>query len=254
MTTYYLQNQMITKLSEQSTMEEQINLSPQKSYTPNGSEYFQESISFSTGVDTEFPYARYTDFDYMIVENTGTSSVVITSFALAGSIADVEISTSVSGELKAGAASLNHTNYAYKVIMAAGDLNDIRNVLAPIAFSQNTEFPSQPLVFKFTESGGTARGPFFPIEIKISGSNYQFDLFALSNQTLNAATGYKLDVFLPQAQVIPSKASVVIPGGDAMAAFSPGNSFIQSLAASAFPYTSGTTSPGGSIKITGIKA
>ena len=49
MTTYYLQNQMITKLSEQSTMEEQINLSPQKKYTPSGSEYFQESVSLASG-------------------------------------------------------------------------------------------------------------------------------------------------------------------------------------------------------------
>jgi hypothetical protein len=36
--------QMITKLSEQSTMEEQINLSPQKSYTPSGTDYFQKHL------------------------------------------------------------------------------------------------------------------------------------------------------------------------------------------------------------------
>ena len=49
MTTYYLQNQMITKLSEQSTMEEQINLSPQKSYTASGGNYTQEVFNMTSG-------------------------------------------------------------------------------------------------------------------------------------------------------------------------------------------------------------
>jgi hypothetical protein len=252
MTTYYLQNQMITKLSEQSTMEEQINLSPQKKYTPSGSEYFQESVSLASGTLTTFPYLRRSDFDYMILENTGTTSVVVTSFALGGSVSDVQIASSASGELKAGTTSMNRTNYAYKIAFATADENDIRNLLTPISFSQGVEFPSQPLMFQFTESGGTLRGPFFLIEAQISANAWQFDMFASTNLTLNAATGYKLDVYLPQAQVVPSGASIVIPGGDLMQAV--GTTYGYSLGAAGFPHTSGTTSPGGEIKLTGVQA
>ena len=89
---------MITKLSEQSTMEEQINLSPQKSYQDSGTDYFQKSVGISSGTSPlNTRYLETDDFDYMILENTGTTSVVFTSFAKAGTASDVEISTAVSG-------------------------------------------------------------------------------------------------------------------------------------------------------------
>lgn len=253
MTTYYLQNQMITKLSEQSTMEEQINLSPQKSYQDSGTDYFQKSVGISSGTSPlNTRYLETDDFDYMILENTGTTSVVFTSFAKAGTASDVEISTAVSGELKAGTTSMNRTQYAYKISFAAADLADISNLLKPITFSQGIEFGSQPLILQFTTSGGTLRGPFFLIESQISGSNWQFDMFANDNITLSAATGYTLDFYLPCAQLVPAGASVVIPGGNAMQSLP--NVYYQSFGAAAFPWTSGTTSPGGEIKLTGVKA
>ena len=249
MTTYYLQNQMITKLSEQSTMEEQINLSPQKSYTPSGTDYFQKSVSISSSATY---FLETSDFDYMILENTGTSSVVFTSFAKAGTASDVEIANSVSGELKAGTTSMNRTQYAYKIDFAASDFADISNVLTPITASQGIDFAHQPLIVQFTESGGSLRGPFFMIESSSSGSTFRFDMYASSNITLSAATGYTLDFYLPCAQVVPAGASVVIPGGDAMQSLP--NSWYQSFGVAAFPWTSGTTTPNGEVKLTGVKA
>ena len=162
MTTYYLQNQMITKLSEQSTMEEQINLSPQKKYTASGSDYFQQSIGLASGVLTTFPFQKFTNFDYVVVENTGTTSVVLSSYSLVGTVTDVEIATSVSGELKAGTTSMNRTNYAYKISFNTSDENDIRNILTPIATACGTEFPKHPLAVQFIPSGAaTSKGPFF---------------------------------------------------------------------------------------------
>ena len=249
MTTYYLQNQMITKLSEQSTMEEQINLSPQKSYQDSGTDYFQKSIGISSSAAS---FLETSDFDYMILENTGTSSVVFTSFAKVGTASNVEIANSVSGELKAGTTSMNRTQYAYKIDFAAADLADISNILNPITSSQGVEFAHQPLIVQFTESGGTLRGPFFMIESSTSGSNWRFDMFASSNITLNAATGYTLDFYLPCAQLVPAGASVVIPGGNAMQSLP--NAYYQSFGVAAFPWTSGTTSPSGEVKLTGVKA
>jgi len=253
MTTYYLQNQMITKLSEQSTMEEQINLSPQKSYQDSGTDYFQKSIGIPSGTDATATYYLETDdFDYMILENTGTTSVVFTSFAKVGTASDVEIATSVSGELKAGTTSMNRTQYAYKIDFAAADLADISNILRPITQSQGIEYAHQPLIVQFTESGGTLRGPFFMIESSLSGSTWRFDMYASSNITLSAATGYTLDFYLPCAQVVPAGASVVIPGGDAMQNLP--SAWYQSFGVAAFPWTLGTTSPGGEVKLTGVKA
>ena len=84
------------------------------------------------------------------------------------------------------------------------------------------------------------------------GTKWQFDMFARSNITLSAATGYTLDFYLPCAQVVPAGASVVIPGGSAMQSLP--NAYYQSFGVAAIPWTSGTTSPGGEVKITGVKA
>ena len=266
MTTYYLQNQMITKLSEQSTMEEQINLSPQKSYTASGGNYTQEVFNMTSGaVDvsndtTSFYFDRSVNYDYLIAENTGTTSLALSAKSKIGSVTGVEITASATtGTIDiSGSGSFNFNNYyGYAITVSDSQKTSFQNLLIPNAYTFATDGTNlaEGLFFEITDSGGSVKGRFNIIKIATS-SGYKMDLISRQNTTLSAATGYTFDIFFPTSQVIPPGASVVIPGVNTSIASSgtATDSFI-SLGVCPTPLNIGAgTLPGGQIKFTGMKS
>lgn len=264
MTTYYLQNQMITKLSEQSTMEEQINLSPQKSYTASGANYAQEVYNIASG--TIAPTGVYfkdkeSNYDYLIFENTGTTSLIASTKSKIGSVTGVEITASTTaGTLDInGAGSFNFNEYyGHAITIADSKKNDLLNLLAPISFSHGLDGSNvdNGTFFEVINSGGTNKGRYNIIKSAVS-TNLKMDFTSRQTTALAVATGYTFNLFVPSTQVIPAGASIVVSGANQYVGDGDPTISISLMSIGVCPTpanVSANTLPGGQIKITGVKA
>ena len=257
MTTYYLQNQMIAKLSEQSTMEEQINLSPQKKYTASGTSYMQEVISLASGAPTSGSafIDRLSNYDYVLLENVGTTSVVFDTKRKIGTATSVEISaTETPGAIDiSGSGSFAHTNYGYSITLPAASQNALVTFLSPYEYATGSENAMGPYL-EFTDSSSNKKGPFFIVRAGVTGGDYKMDLISNQNTTLPAATGYTVDVIFQTSQLILAGESVVIPGvSKTISNIATFTYYSFGLCSSPADMSAGTF-PGGQLKVTAVGA
>ena len=265
MTTYYLQNQMITKLSEQSTMEEQINLSPQKKYTASGENYAQEVYNMASGtILTTGSFFQdqgntASSYDYLILENTGTTSLVASSKAKIGSVTGVEITASATaGTLDInGSGSFNFTNYyGHAITISDSQKASLQNLLWPVSFSHGLDGTNldNGAFFEITNSGGSNQGRFNIIKTAVS-TNLKMDFTSRKTSALAVAAGYTFDLYVPSTQVIPAGASIVVSDADKYVSDAGSSIDFMGLGVCPTPANaSASTLPGGQVKITGVQA
>lgn len=84
MTTYYLKSQTEERLATDSNLSNQIKVTPQAAYTPNGGSFSQTSISQASGVSTKHYSVPLEKYNYLSVKNTGSDEFLLHTAELVG--------------------------------------------------------------------------------------------------------------------------------------------------------------------------